>query len=118
MEKGLITRTRSPVDRRASVLNVTPAGRKVLKSIEPLLNSSDRCILVPLGASDRRKSMELLSQLVQVNNIYSRAPLDPDIAELVTRGTNSEADQESAACKRRPAAGKSSRGGTRAASRG
>jgi DNA-binding MarR family transcriptional regulator len=108
VEKGLITRTRSPVDRRANVLNVTPAGRKVLKDIQPLLDRSDQRILAPLGVSDQRKFMELLSQLVQVNNIYSRAPLDPNMAELMTRGTDSEADQESAARKRATARAKRS----------
>lgn len=110
VEKGLITRTRSPVDRRANVLNVTPAGRKVLKDIQPLLDRSDARILAPLGVSDQRKFMELLSQLVQVNNIYSRAPLDPDMAELMTRGTDSEQDQESAARKRSAARERSAGG--------
>lgn len=106
VEKRLITRTRSPTDRRANVLNVTPAGRKVLKDIGPLLDRSDQRILAPLGASDQRKFMELLSQLVQVNNIYSRAPLDSNLAELAMRATDSEQAQQSAARKRRVASRK------------
>jgi DNA-binding MarR family transcriptional regulator len=104
VEKGLITRTRSPTDRRANVLNITPQGQKVLKDIEPLLDRSDQRILAPLGQSDQRKFMELLSQLVHVNNIYSRAPLDANMAELATRSADSESGDEPAARKRRAAA--------------
>lgn len=44
---------------------------------------SDARILAPLGAADQRKFMEFLSQLVQVNNEYSRAPLDHEMLEQV-----------------------------------
>ena len=114
VEKGLITRTRSPTDRRANVLNITPQGQKILKEIEPLLDRSDRRILAPLGQADQRKFMELLSQLVHVNNIYSRAPLDANMAELATRGANFEADLEPAARKRRPAGRKPAKARARA----
>jgi DNA-binding MarR family transcriptional regulator len=114
VEKGLITRTRSPTDRRANVLNITPQGQKILKEIEPLLDRSDRRILAPLGQADQRKFMELLSQLVHVNNIYSRAPLDANMAELAPRGADSEADIESAARKRRPAGRKPAKARARA----
>jgi len=76
VEKGLITRTRSETDRRINHLNVTPKGSALLKEIHPMLDRSDKRILAPLSESDQRKFMEMLSRLVQVNNIYSRAPLD------------------------------------------
>ena len=85
-EKGLITRTRSPTDRRINHLNVTPRGHEVLKQIQPMLDRSDGRILAPLGRADQRKFMEMLTQLVHVNNLYSRAPLKSELREgLVAR---------------------------------
>ncbi|MBO9513154.1 MAG: MarR family transcriptional regulator [Variovorax sp.] len=75
VEKNLITRTRSESDRRINHLNATPEGAQLLKSIHPMLDRSDKRILAPLSAEDQRKFMEMLTQLVQVNNVYSRAPL-------------------------------------------
>ena len=86
VDKGLITRTRSTTDRRINHLNVTPRGHEVLKQIQPMLDRSDGRILAPLGRADQRKFMEMLTQLVHVNNLYSRAPLKSELREgLVAR---------------------------------
>jgi len=74
-DKGLITRTRSHADRRINHLHATPKAVQLLKEIHPTLDRSDRRILAPLSAAEQRVFMELLTRLVQVNNIYSRAPL-------------------------------------------
>jgi len=79
VEKGLITRTRSETDRRLNHLHITPKGTQLLKEIHPMLDRSDKRILAPLSDADQRKFMQMLSQLVQVNNIYSRAPLDTSL---------------------------------------
>lgn len=75
VEKGLITRTRSETDRRINHLHATPEGVQLLKTIHSMLDRSDKRILAPLSPADQRKFMEMLTQLVQVNNVYSRAPL-------------------------------------------
>jgi DNA-binding MarR family transcriptional regulator len=75
VEKGLITRTRSQTDRRINHLHATTKGTQLLKDIHPMLDRSDKRILAPLTAAEQRVFMELLTRLVQVNNIYSRAPL-------------------------------------------
>jgi DNA-binding MarR family transcriptional regulator len=86
VEKKLITRTRSPDDRRSNLLHATDDGVKVLKQIEPMLDRSDRRIVAPLSAAEQRQFMELLTRLVHVNNVYSRAPMDQELRdELVTR---------------------------------
>lgn len=80
VDKKLITRTRSETDRRINHLRVTTEGARLLKEIHPMLDRSDKRILAPLSESDQRRFMELISRLVQVNNIYSRAPLDASMA--------------------------------------
>jgi DNA-binding MarR family transcriptional regulator len=81
VDKGLITRTRSTTDRRTNHLHVTPKGEEVLKRIQPMLDRSDGRILSPLSRADQRKFMEMITQLVHVNNMYSRAPLKTEAGE-------------------------------------
>jgi DNA-binding MarR family transcriptional regulator len=76
VEKNFITRDRSKTDRRSNVLNITEAGKGVLAEILPRLDRSDARILDPLAPEDRGRFMEMLTQLVQVNNAFSRAPLN------------------------------------------
>ena len=80
-EKGLITRTRSQTDRRKQLLNATAQGREVVSKIQPMIDRSEQRLLAPLNASDRRKFIEMLTQLVNVNNVYSRAPLDNELLD-------------------------------------
>jgi DNA-binding MarR family transcriptional regulator len=83
-EKGLITRTRSRTDRRKQLLNATARGREVIRKIQPMIDRSEQRLLAPLRPSDRRKFIELLTQLVDVNNVYSRAPLDNELLDGLT----------------------------------
>ncbi len=76
LDKGLITRVRSNEDRRSNKLHVTPAGREALNRVSMLMDGIEQRLLAPLPADDQRKFLEMLTQLVHVNNIYSRAPLD------------------------------------------
>jgi hypothetical protein len=109
VEKGWITR-KSNADRRIIYLNVTSAGRALLGQVMPLQGRSDQRILAPLSRSDRRHFMEMLTQPVHVNNIYSRAPMDPEKAEgLAARTKSSRQAAMDAAAKvpapaRKPAA--------------
>jgi DNA-binding MarR family transcriptional regulator len=81
VEKGLITRTRSDTDRRTNWLAITDAGNETIKQVVPLLDRSDHRILAPLSREDRVRFMEMLTQLVHVNNIYSRAPMTTELPE-------------------------------------
>ena len=80
-EKGLITRTRSQTDRRKQLLNATARGREVIRKIQPMIDRSEQRLLAPLSPSDRRKFIEMLTQLVDVNNVYSRAPLNNELLD-------------------------------------
>ncbi len=79
LDKGLITRVRSDEDRRSNKLHVTPAGRDALRKVGAMMEKIEQRILAPLPAEDQRKFLEMLTQLVHVNNIYSRAPLDAKV---------------------------------------
>lgn len=74
-KKKLIKRLNGPFDRRTRSLYITPSGRKLVKDIEPAVQSTQRLILAPLKASERGLFLRMLNQLVHLNNEHSRAPL-------------------------------------------
>lgn len=79
--RGLVTRERSEADRRSNELHITDEGAKLLRQVQPLLDRSERRIVAPLNTSEQRKFLELLSRLVQMNNVHSRAPMDAVLRE-------------------------------------
>ena len=76
-KKKLIRRLNGPVDRRTKSLYITPSGRRLLRDIEPAVQSTQRLILAPLKSSERNAFMQMLKHLVHLNNEHSRAPLRP-----------------------------------------
>src|SRR5580692_5226317 len=76
--KKLIKRLDSSVDRRTKSLFITPAGRRLLRQIEPAVQSTQRLILAPLKPGERSAFMQMLKHLVYLNNKRSRAPLRPN----------------------------------------
>lgn len=73
--KGLIERSGSREDKRVKVLHLSPKGDLALKEAEPLARRAQERILAPLAPADREIFMRMLSQLVELNNDASRAPL-------------------------------------------
>ena len=73
--KKLIKRIAGAKDRRTKLLSITPAGRKLLDDIEPAVQATQKRILDPLTAKERKLLVEMLEKLVHLNNEHSRAPL-------------------------------------------
>lgn len=109
-EKGLITRTRSQTDRRSNLLNVTEAGLAVLRQVDSVIDRIEQRILAPLNKFDQTKFLKMLTQLVHVNNSYSRAPLNTDVwddrvknpkdLESTVRPTNRKAESGKSEAKK------------------
>lgn len=74
-EKGLLTRTVIPTNRRQRALTITPAGEQLLQDLIPGAQRLRRRLLAPLTGPEQLQFMELLTKLVQENNEQSRAPL-------------------------------------------
>jgi MarR family transcriptional regulator, lower aerobic nicotinate degradation pathway regulator len=87
-KKRLIKRRTGIVDRRTKSLFITPAGRRLLRQIEPAVQSTQRLILAPLKPGERSAFMQMLKELVYLNNEHSRAPLRPKAMRPRRRGTN------------------------------
>ena len=61
--KGLAQRFRNPRDRRAFLIQPTPAGRKAKKAAIAVLDRQQRIFLEPLAAEERRLLAGMLNRL-------------------------------------------------------
>ena len=57
------------------LLHITQAGEQLLEAIEPAVVATQKRLLKPLAAADRKLFMRLIGELVEGNNDVSRAPL-------------------------------------------
>jgi MarR family transcriptional regulator, lower aerobic nicotinate degradation pathway regulator len=89
-KKKLIKRLNGSVDRRTKSLYITSAGRKLIRDIEPAVQSTQRLILAPLKSSERTVFMRMLKELVHLNNEHSRAPLRLTDMRLQRRGASAD----------------------------
>ena len=74
--KKLITRVNSAHDRCTKALHITPAGRRLIRDIEPAVQATQRLILKPLKGRERGafKQIQMLKHLVHLNNAHSHPP--------------------------------------------
>ncbi|MCA0243620.1 MAG: MarR family transcriptional regulator [Proteobacteria bacterium] len=73
-EKQLITRRPHPADRRSRQSLITDEGFKVMKELHAGMTQAQQRLLAPLSPRNQEIFLKLLSELVDANNDYSRAP--------------------------------------------
>jgi DNA-binding MarR family transcriptional regulator len=74
-ERGLIGRVASETDSRAKLCDLTPAGRKLLGRIAPLVSRAHDRTIAALPRAERDVFMRSLARLVEANNALGRAKL-------------------------------------------
>lgn len=79
--KGLMSRHISKQDRRARVLELTPAGQMLLDQILPTVQKMQDDILVGLSDAERQQFVQLAAKVARAGNAISRAPLVMRIAD-------------------------------------
>ena len=72
--RGLVTSRASLADRRAKLIEITPAGLDLLVSAQRDVERSQARILAPLTQDERQDLMRLLGKMADANNLLSRAP--------------------------------------------
>jgi DNA-binding MarR family transcriptional regulator len=72
--RKLVARYSSAEDKRVKLLKLTGAGGVLIKCAEGAVLRAQERILAPLQRNERKKLMELLSQMVELNNDVSRVP--------------------------------------------
>ena len=68
----LIDRKVHPEDRRARVLNLTPAGLELRLRLRPALAAAHAHILAPLKKKEQEMLLSLLTRVVEGNEAYAR----------------------------------------------
>ena len=74
-QKGLVVRQANSRDRRVRVLQITEAGRRVLRGIEPAVEAAQRTMLRGLTKDEANEFLRLLRKAIAAGNELSRAPL-------------------------------------------
>ena len=75
VQKGLAVRQSSSRDRRVRELEITEAGRRTLRGIEPAVVAAQRTMLRGLTAGETEQFLRLLRKAIAAGNELSRAPL-------------------------------------------
>jgi DNA-binding MarR family transcriptional regulator len=62
---GLVTRVRDPDDRRRNLVEITPAGKRMLDRLDAQVEAAQAAFLAPLSTRERRELLKLLTRLVE-----------------------------------------------------
>lgn len=73
--KGLVERKTSESDRRAKSLTLSPAGKAMVKRMQPLVVETQSKILDGLSDEEKEQFTMLATKITQLHNDQSRAPL-------------------------------------------
>lgn len=74
-ERGLVTRRRSPEDRRAMLVTLTEQGEALRMAAEPAVDATQEEILAPLSPEEQETLCRLLNRIADENNSLSRVPI-------------------------------------------
>ncbi len=86
VQKGLAVRAVSSRDRRAHALQITEAGKRTLRGIEPAVQAAQRAMLRGLTAGEAKELMRLLHKAIAAGNELSRAPLREAPVAIAKKG--------------------------------
>lgn len=76
-QRGLLTRRKGEVDRRAVLARLTPAGEKVTREMFKAMQRAQARLLEPLPPKERAALMAGLLRLVDANNHLGRTVFQP-----------------------------------------
>jgi len=72
--RGLISRTISPTDRRARIVDLTETGAAMLGHAHPLMQRSQVRLLEVLKPEEREEFMRMMEKLIDANAALSNIP--------------------------------------------
>jgi DNA-binding MarR family transcriptional regulator len=73
-ERSLLTRSQSDKDKRSKIVEITHAGRVLVRAVLPYVQQAQERILEPLSSRERKQLQALLKKMAEANNRLSRAP--------------------------------------------
>jgi DNA-binding MarR family transcriptional regulator len=90
-QRKLVERVRSPQDRRAFMIHLTPAGRAVQRRAAAALDGAAETLLTPLDAADRRQLIDLLARIATHWQQLSATQPHPGTKQTAPKSTGSKA---------------------------
>jgi DNA-binding MarR family transcriptional regulator len=76
-DRALVERVRSPKDRRAFLIHLTPGGRNAQRQAAAALDGATETLLTPLDAAERRHLIDLLARVAAHWQEHGAAQPDP-----------------------------------------
>ncbi|THA85318.1 MarR family transcriptional regulator [Streptomyces sp. A0592] len=76
-ERELVERAPDPEDRRRNVITLTPPGRRRLRRLEQILDTTQDELLAPLSAAEREQLTRLLGRIVE-HHAHGGPAMGPD----------------------------------------
>lgn len=73
-ERSLLTRSQSDRDKRSKIVEITHAGRALVRAVLPYVQQIQERMLEPLSSRERNQLQTLLKKMAEANNRLSRAP--------------------------------------------
>ncbi len=74
-KRGFITRTKDEADGRLVIVQLTPAGRRLMKRIFPEFNAEERHVTQHLGSAEMRTTATALREMIRAVEREGAAPL-------------------------------------------
>ena len=73
-QRGLVKREASALDRRQRIARLTDEGDRITREMEHASLTAQAKFMEPLTIEKQNQLMALMTEMVQANNEYSRAP--------------------------------------------
>jgi len=80
-DRALVERVRSPQDRRAFLIHLTPSGRRAQRKAATALAGAADTLLTPLDAAERRHLVDLLAKVAAHWQQVSASQQDPGTSQ-------------------------------------
>ena len=104
-QRALVERVRSPQDRRAFLIHLTPDGRDVQRRAAAALDGAADTLLTPLSAAERRDLVDLLARIADHWQELSAGQPHRGISQTTPTVTGNQTPAGPSGHRRRPAAG-------------
>jgi DNA-binding MarR family transcriptional regulator len=106
-DQALVERVRSPQDRRAFLIHLTPGGRDAQRRAAAALDGAAAALLTPLTAAERRHLIDLLARIAAHWQERAAVQPDPDGRQTAPKPTTDKAPAHPR--RRRPPAPRAAR---------
>jgi DNA-binding MarR family transcriptional regulator len=102
-DRALVERVRSPQDRRAFLIHLTPGGRNAQRRAAAALDGATQTLLTPLDEAERRHLIDLLARIAAHWQERGAVQPDPGGSQTAPKATGDETPARPRRHRRSPA---------------